>query len=145
MIRAEDINIALGERIDESLKEAGIPTTRRRPDDNSEMHRRSIQINLEGLHIEPQGSFRSLVQDVAIYFYPADADQPRDEIWLAAMAIETAFSEPLIVDGAVLRLADEVYVDMSSIDIAEITLQLTWIETAEITAETVETIETEVN
>lgn len=125
MITAEEINIALGELIDESLKEAGIPATRRRPDDDSEMHRRSVQISLDGLHVDPQGMLRSLTQDVTIYFYPADTDQPRDEIWLAAMAVESAFSEPLIVDGAVLRLADEVYVDMSSIDIAEITLQLT--------------------
>lgn len=143
MIKREDINKAVGGVIDQALIDAGIPAVRRRSDDDSQIHRRSVQVMLEGLHVEPMGQLRKLTQDIEIYFYPADIDQPRDDVWTAVNALEQAFADPLIIESAALYCDDEIYYDMSD-DFAQISLSLSWMETAHIDAETIEEINVEV-
>lgn len=128
MITRENINVAIGTRIDFALTAAGLPTERRKPDDEAPVDRRSLQIVLEELTVDPMGDYRRCDQTIRVYFYPSNKEQYRDEVWSAVNALETSLISPLIVDGAELYLGDDgIVADMTG-EVLEITFLLSWIE-----------------
>lgn len=147
MITRESINVAIGPLIDSALESAGIPAERRKSDDPAPIDRRSIQIQLDELQIDPMGDIRQVTQSVTVYFFPENADRYRDEIWIAANAVEEAMIEPLIVDGVAIRCDDEgVLIDMST-EVMEIRFNLTWFEVVDLDEEyeLIETLEEDLN
>lgn len=131
MITREDLNVAVGTFVDEALEAIGLPTERRKSDDPAPIDRRSLQIQLEELQIEPMGSMRQLTQDITIYFYPSDDQRYRDEIWTAANGIEAALTAPLVVGDATLYATEDgVTIDMTT-EVMEIRFSLIWIEVAD--------------
>lgn len=128
MITRESLNVAVGSFIDTALTAADIPAERRKSDDTAPVARRSVQIQLEELTIEPMGDMRRCTQTVVVYFYPENDVQYRDEIWTAVNALETALISPIIVDGVSLYTDDDdIVADMTG-EALEITFNLTWIE-----------------
>lgn len=147
MITRENINVAVGSFVDKALVVAGIPAERRKSDDPAPIDRRSVQIQLGELQIDPMGTMRQITQGITVYFYSKDDQQYRDDIWAAANAIEAALTDPLIVDGVALRCDDEgVIIDMTT-EVMEIRFSLTWIEVASFDDEyeLIETLEEELN
>lgn len=147
MITREALNMAVGPLVDSALVSAGIPAERRKSDDPAPIDRRSIQIELSELKIDPMGDMRQITQSVTVYFFPEDAEQYRDEVWTAANAIEAALIAPLIVDGVAIRCDDEgVLIDMTS-EVMEIRFNLTWFEIAiyDEDYELIDTLEEELN
>ena len=147
MITREALNVAVGSFIDSALTAAGIPAERRKSDDTAPIARRSVQIQLEELTIEPMGVMRRCTQTVVIYFYPENETQYRDEIWTAVNALETALINPIVVDGAELYADDDdIVADMSG-EVLEITVNLTWIEVRDLDSsiETIEEIDLELS
>lgn len=128
MITRENINVAVGTRIDSALTAAGLPTERRKSDDPAPIDRRSLQIVLEELTVDPMGEYRRCDQAVRVFFYPQNDEQYRDEIWGAVNALESSLISPLIINGAELYLSDDgITADMTG-EVLEITFSLSWIE-----------------
>ena len=145
MITRESLNSSIGAFVDAALTAASIPAERRKSDDPAPADRRSVQIQLEDLVLEPMGDMRRCTQTVMVYFYPENREQYRDEIWTAVNALESALDRPLIVEDAALYVDDDgVIVDMTG-EVLEITFSLGWIEVREIDPEIemVDTLELE--
>lgn len=144
MITRESLNRSIGTFVDAALIAAGIPAERRKSDDPASIDRRSVQIQLEELTIEPMGDMRRCGQTVTVYFYPENKEQYRDETWAAVNALESALDGPLIVDDTALYMdSDGVVADMTG-EVLEIIFALTWIEVRDIETEeeTVEMLDT---
>lgn len=147
MITRESLNVAVGSFIDSAFTAANLPTERRKSDDQAPIDRRSVQIQLEELRIELMGDMRQCTQTIAIYFYPEEDSQYRDELWAAVNALEVALISPVIVDGVELWTDDEdVVVDMTG-EVLEISFSLTWIEVRDLDSsiETMEEIDLELS
>lgn len=147
MITREALNVAVGSFVDDALTAAGIPAERRKSDDTAPIARRSVQIQLEELKIEPMGDMRRCTQTVVVLFYPKNDNQYRDEIWTAVNALETALMNPVVVDGIELYTDDDdIVADMSG-EVLEVTCNLTWIEVRDLDSsiETIEEIDLELS
>lgn len=147
MITREAMNVAVGYFVDDALTAAGIPAERRKSDDPAPIARRSVQLHLEELTIEPMGDMRRCTQTISVLFYPENDEQYRDEIWTAVNALEAALISPIVVDDIELYTDDEdIIVDMTG-EVLEISFNLTWIEVRDLDSsiETIEEIDLELS
>ena len=139
MITWTDLNNALGTIVSQTLTEIGLPAERDRQDITKPVTRRSYRIDLTATDGMGTDDYAETGVDVEIYFYPAKADRPRDEVQAAAQALRCALRPGIPAGGVVLEIADTIETDMSD-GVLALMFRLEWVETAEETGEPMETL-----
>ena len=139
MITWTDLNNALGTIVSQTLREIGLPAERDRQDITKPVTRRSYRIDLTATDGMGTDDYAETGVDVEIYFYPAKADRPRDEVQAAAQALRCALRTGIPVCGVVLEIADAIETDMTDGMLA-LMFRVDWVETAEETGEYMETL-----
>ena len=139
MITWTDLNNALGAIVSQTLTEIGLPAERDRQDITKPVTRRSYRIDLTATDGMGTDDYAETGVDVEIYFYPAKADRPRDEVQAAAQALRCALRPGIPVCGVVLEIADTIETDMTD-GVLALMFRVDWVETAEETGEYMETL-----
>lgn len=137
MITWKDLNSALGDLVSRTLKDAGLPAERDRQDVSKPVVRRSFRIDLTTTDGMGTDDYAETGVDVEIYFYPAKADRPRDEVQAAAQALRCALRPGIPAGGVVLEIADTIETDMTD-GVLALMFRVDWVETAEETGEPME-------
>ena len=139
MITWTDLNNALGAIVSQTLTEIGLPAERDRQDITKPVTRRSYRIDLTATDGMGTDDYAETGVDVEIYFYPAKADRPRDEVQAAAQALRCALRTGIPVCGVVLEITDAIETDMTD-GVLALMFRVDWVETAEETGEYMETL-----
>lgn len=139
MITQDDINTALGQTVGAALEAAGLAAEWTRPDTRRPVVRPSYRVDVSSANDMGTDDYAERDVDVEIYYYPRDAEQPRDELARAAETLRVLLRTGVTVGGAVLEVADTVDSDTTD-GILALMLRLEWIETAEDEGEPMETL-----
>ena len=84
MITQDDINTALGQAVGAALKAAGLAAEWTRSDIRRPVVRPSYRVDVSSADDMGTEDYAERGVDVEIYYYPRDAEQPRDELARAA-------------------------------------------------------------
>lgn len=131
---------ALGRTVKAALAGAGIAAELRQSDIKRPVTRRQVKIDLTDCTASGDDDAAAYSYDAEIYFYPQNAQRPRDECMTAASAIAGALRSGQMVDGLHIPIPDGISTEMvDGVLAASFTLE--WLETAADEGEMLETLE----
>ena len=139
MITQDDINTALGQAAGAALEAAGLAAEWTRPDTRRPVVRPSYRVDVSLADDMGAEDYAERGVDVEIYYYPLDAEQPRDELARAAETLRVLLRTGVTVGGVVLEVAGAVDSDATD-GVLALMLRLEWIETTEDEGEPMETL-----